>query len=222
MSFQSHITLHPNDSPADMQIRKDIPFWQSVDEHYRILQAQAIEAATVTAIEKTNQKWEATHRESLGQLKQVIRSLEEAIPLAYREMEEALAHMACTLTKKLMANLPIDAERMRAVVNEAIGELEKDTSLNIRLHPDDLALLAEQSKGKPDKLFERSEKIRFVTDETLTRGGCYIKTPFGDFDATMESKWARVLAAFNKKPPIPRTSLHVPENIETMDEGGKS
>jgi len=30
------------------------------------------------------------------------------------------------------------------------------------------------------------------------------------------------LAAFNKKPPIPRTSLHVPENIETMDEGGKS
>ncbi|MGA0409003.1 MAG: FliH/SctL family protein, partial [Limisphaerales bacterium] len=85
--------------------------------------------------------------ESLGQLRQVIRSLEEAIPLAYREMEEALAHIASTLTKKLMANLPIDAERMRAVVNEAIGELEKDTSLNIRLHPDDLACLLSSQKA---------------------------------------------------------------------------
>ena len=218
MNFQSQIVFSAVNNPAAMQIRKDIPFWQNVDEHYRIRQAQAVEAATAAAIEKTNQKWEATHREVLNQLKQITQSLEEAIPQAYREMEEALAHMACTLTKKLMADLPVDAERMRAVVNEAIGELEKDTSLNIRLHPEDLALLVEESEGNPGNLFQRSDKIRFVTDETLTRGGCYIKTPFGDFDATMESKWARVVAAFNKKTSKPQSSLHVPEDVKLMEE----
>ena len=63
-------------------------------------------------------------------------------------MEEALAHMACTLTRKLMANIPVDAERIKAVVSEAIGELERDAALQIRIHPDDLSLLSDGIEGK--------------------------------------------------------------------------
>ena len=116
--------------------------------------------------------------------------------------------MACTLTKKLMANIPVDAERIRAVVSVAIGELEREVALQVRIHPEDLALLSEGTNGNNLAIqFDRGEHLRFTPDENLTRGGCYIKNPFGDFDATMESKWARVVAAFHRRPQTPTKSL---------------
>ena len=76
----------------------------------------------------------------------------------------------------------------------------------------DLALLSNGIEGNQAKQFDRSENLRFIPDENLTRGGCYIKTPFGDFDATMESKWARVIEAFHRRP---KPQNHPPKNKPT-------
>ena len=166
------------------------------------------------ARQEAKDSFEVEHRALFEQVNSVVQNLEEAIPKAFREMEEALTHIACTLTKKLMANIPVDAERIRAVVSEAIGELEREAALQVRIHPEDLALLSEGTQGNnPAIQFDRGEHLRFTPDENLTRGGCYIKTPFGDFDATMESKWARVVAAFHRRPQTPTKSLETSQEV---------
>lgn len=215
MSLTEHsIRFGAGPVPLDMSIRKDVPFWESIEAHYRSIREKAIEDARKQARQEAKDCFEAEHRALFDQVNSLVQNLEEAIPKAFREMEEALTHMACTLTKKLMANIPVDAERIRAVVSEAIGELEREAALQVRIHPDDLALLSEGTQGNnPAIQFDRGEHLRFTPDENLTRGGCYIKTPFGDFDATMESKWARVVAAFHRRPQTPTKSLETPQEV---------
>ena len=215
MSITEHsICFGAGPVPLDMSIRKDVPFWESIEAHYRSIREKAIEDARKEACQEAKDSFEVEHRALFEQVNSLVQNLEEAIPKAFREMEEALTHMACTLTKKLMANIPVDSERIRAVVSEAIGELEREAALQVRIHPDDLALLSEGAKGNnPAIQFDRSENLRFIPDENLTRGGCYIKTPFGDFDATMESKWARVIAAFHRRP---KPQNNPPKNIPSV------
>ena len=215
MSITEHsIRFGAGPVPLDMSIRKDVPFWESIETHYRSIREKAIEDVRKEARQEAKDSFEVEHRALFEQVNSVVQNLEEAIPKAFREMEEALTHMACTLTKKLMANIPVDAERIRAIVSEAIGELEREAALQVRIHPEDLALLSEGIQGNnPAIQFNRGDHLRFTPDENLTRGGCYIKTPFGDFDATMESKWARVVAAFHRRPQTPTKSLETSQEI---------
>ena len=215
MSIAEHsIRFGAGPVPLDMSIRKDVPFWESIETHYRSIREKAIEDVRKEAHQEAKGSFEAEHRALFEQVNSVVQNLEEAIPKAFREMEEALTHMACTLTKKLMANIPVDAERIRAVVSEAIGELEREAALQVRIHPEDLALLSEGIQGNnPAIQFNRGDHLRFTPDENLTRGGCYIKTPFGDFDATMESKWARVVAAFQRRPQTPAKTLEASQKV---------
>jgi len=215
MSITEHsIRFGAGPVPLDMSIRKDVPFWESIETHYRSIREKAIEDVRKEAHQEAKGSFEAEHRALFEQVNSVVQNLEEAIPKAFREMEEALTHMACTLTKKLMANIPVDAERIRAVVSEAIGELEREAALQVRIHPEDLALLSEGIQGNnPAIQFNRGDHLRFTPDENLTRGGCYIKTPFGDFDATMESKWARVVAAFQRRPQTPAKTLEASQKV---------
>ncbi len=215
MSITEHsIRFGAGPVPLDMSIRKDVPFWESIETHYRSIREKAIEDVRKEAHQEAKDSFEVEHRALFEQVNSVVQNLEEAIPKAFREMEEALTHMACTLTKKLMANIPVDAERIRAVVSEAIGELEGEAALQVRIHPEDLALLSEGIQGNnPAIQFNRGDHLRFTPDENLTRGGCYIKTPFGDFDATMESKWARVVAAFQRRPQTPAKTLEASQKV---------
>ena len=215
MSITEHsIRFGAGPVPLDMSIRKDVPFWESIETHYRSIREKAIEDVRKEAHQEAKSSFEVEHRALFEQVNSVVQNLEEAIPKAFREMEEALTHMACTLTKKLMANIPVDAERIRAVVSEAIGELEREAALQVRIHPEDLALLSEGIQGNnPAIQFNRGDHLRFTPDENLTRGGCYIKTPFGDFDATMESKWARVVAAFQRRPQTPAKTLEASQKV---------
>ena len=215
MSITEHsIRFGAGPVPLDMSIRKDVPFWESIETHYRSIREKAIEDVRKEARQEAKDSFEVEHRALFEQVNSVVQNLEEAIPKAFREMEEALTHMACTLTKKLMANIPVDAERIRAVVSEAIGELEREAALQVRIHPEDLALLSEGIQGNnPAIQFNRGDHLRFTPDENLTRGGCYIKTPFGDFDATMESKWARVVAAFQRRPQTPAKTLEASQKV---------
>lgn len=215
MSITEHsIRFGAGPVPLDMSIRKDVPFWESIEAHYRSIREKAIADARKEARQEAKDSFEVEHRALFDQVNSLVQNLEEAIPKAFREMEEALTHMACTLTKKLMANIPVDAERIRAVVSEAIGELEREAALQVRIHPEDLALLSEGIQGNnPAIQFNRGDHLRFTPDENLTRGGCYIKTPFGDFDATMESKWARVVAAFQRRPQTPAKTLEASQKV---------
>ena len=176
--------------------------WDSVEAHYQNERQHDVKRAREEAEVNIRRQLEEEHREAALKIQGLIQSFQDAIPNAFKEMEQALAHMACTLTRKLVADVPVDAERMHAVISQALKELEKDAEVSIVIHPEDLELLKEESGQDSAASFNKEGKMKFESDAHLTRGGCYIKTPFGDFDATMESKWERIESLFHKQSEI--------------------
>lgn len=183
----------------EVVIQKKEDHWESIEAHFKNEHQQ--ESLRVRQEAETNirKQLEKEHQEKALQVHSIIQSFQEAIPAAFQEMEQALSHMACTLTRKLIADVPVDAERMHAVISQALKELENDSDVSIMIHPDDLDLITNESGQDPSEAFTQEGNLKFEPVSHLTRGGCYIKTPFGDFDATMETKWERIESLFHKQ-----------------------
>lgn len=180
-------------------IQKTEDHWDSIEAHYKNQAQQDSNRIRQESEEKIRKQLKQEHQEKALQVHGLIQSFQEAIPGAFQEMEQALSHMACTLTRKLIADVPVDAERMHAVISQALKELENDSNVLIKIHPEDLKLITNESGKDPATCFSKEGQLKFETDEHLTRGGCYIKTPFGDIDATLETKWDRIESLFHKQ-----------------------
>ncbi|MBT3596524.1 MAG: hypothetical protein HN505_11170 [Verrucomicrobia bacterium] len=194
-------TLDWTDSqiPVDVVIERTEDHWESIEKHFANERMQVSSRIRKEAENDIRKLLEEEHQERARKVHALIKSFEEAIPSAFKEMEQALPHMACTLTKKMIAEVPIDTDRMQAVISQAMKELDTDSEISISIHPADLELLRDESGEDPSLRFTNSGKLKFELDTNLTRGGCYIRTPFGDFDATMETKWKRIESLFQKQ-----------------------
>lgn len=194
-------TLDWTDSqiPVDVVIGRTEDHWESIEKHFANERMQVTSRIRKEAENDIRKLLEEEHQERARKVHALIKSFEEAIPSAFKEMEQALPHMACTLTKKMIAEVPIDTDRMQAVISQAMKELDTDSEISISIHPADLELLRDESGEDPSLRFTNSGKLKFKLDTNLTRGGCYIRTPFGDFDATMETKWKRIESLFQKQ-----------------------
>lgn len=215
MNTFSHTIQWPRDLPAtDVALADTECHWDSVLKHFESERTQEYARGRQEAAMEVRRQLEVEHQETALKVQHLIQSFEEAIPAAFQEMEQALSHMACAMTRKLLADVPVDAERMRAVVAQALEELSKDADLEIRMHPSDMELLQRESGGDPSVIFSHEGRMELVPDARLTRGGCYIKTPFGDFDATLESKWERIESLFRhqKEQPNPPSNSVSPGN----------
>ena len=185
--------------PVDVVIEKTEDHWESIEAHFANERTQVSSRVRKEAENEIRKLLEEEHQERARKVHALIKSFEEAIPSAFKEMEQALPHMACTLTKKMIAEVPIDTDRMQAVISQAMKELDTDSEISISIHPADLDLLRDESGEDPTQRFAHSGKLKFEMDTNITRGGCYIRTPFGDFDATMETKWKRIESLFSKQ-----------------------
>jgi flagellar biosynthesis/type III secretory pathway protein FliH len=197
----SHVVLEcPGSFPLrEVTLSMTESHWDSIKAHFKGQQERDFECNRRDLELEIRGQVEREHHESAMQIRDMIQSFQEAIPNAFLEMEQALSHMALTLTRKLVADIPLDAVRVRAVIAQALKELEKDVDTQIQLHPEDLALLGDALGENPAATFEHQAKIQFITDTSITRGGCYVKTPFGDFDSTVESKWEQIEALIEQQ-----------------------
>lgn len=117
----------------------------------------------------------------------ILQSLRDALTQVVRESETALINLSLEAARRVVANIPIDAPMVEAVVREALQQTQDTAEILIQLHPEDLSLLrktqAEVLNGLPDK-----GPLRFIGSSEVTRGGCLVQTRFGVIDARREVK----------------------------------
>lgn len=117
----------------------------------------------------------------------VLDSLRNVVPQVVREAEQTLAALTLEIARKLVADLPIQAELVEAVVRDALGQVEQASEFTVLLHAEDLALLQRlQSPLLASGNDARS--IEFRSSQEVTRGGCIVQTRFGTVDARRETK----------------------------------
>ncbi|QTQ30868.1 Flagellar assembly protein [Aromatoleum bremense] len=143
---------------------------------------------------------EAGYREGAEQAQQeamriaaLADALDEALARLDRDVAEELVGLAMEVARRMVRNaLAEQPEAVIETVRMALNQLPQ-AQARIHLHPDDVALvrayLAEQSgHGHPT----------LIDDDAISRGGCLVQTAGSQLDATLETRWRRVLETLGR------------------------
>ena len=151
--------------------------------------------------------WRQGRREAAALLegeRVALKALVAGMNEVMQDFEQSLANdvlsMSLELAKLIVRqSLRVKPEAVVAVVREAVESLPGVSDQTVLLvHPAD-AVLIRMAAENDRALGELPWKI--VEDEHIERGGCRLETPTTEVDATLETRWRRVLAALGRDDP---------------------
>ncbi|NUZ05937.1 FliH/SctL family protein [Piscinibacter koreensis] len=122
----------------------------------------------------------------------LVQSIGSQLDGLQQDMAQSLAVTAIHLARQIVrSELTGRPEAVVRVAQEAVDALILSARhVTLRVHPDDHALIAE---GAAEVIEARGARV--VDDASVTRGGCIVESNIGLIDATLESRWRRVVAS---------------------------
>lgn len=113
-------------------------------------------------------------------------------------MADAMARSALLLARQVLrSELRSHPAQVSAVAREALETvLMSARQIVVRVHPDDLALVAD---GAGEALQSRGARLQ--ADASIQRGGCLVVSDAGTIDATIDARWARAADAIGQAVP---------------------
>ncbi|MFN0313495.1 MAG: flagellar assembly protein FliH [Burkholderiales bacterium] len=131
-----------------------------------------------------------------------LKGLMDSLGLLRQELEKDLAGEVLSLSlelAKLMIrqSLALNPEAVLAVLREVMGALPGLSQQTVlHLHPDDAALVKPLLAADPT-LAQITWKVS--EDSRIERGGCRLETPQSEVDASMATRWSRLVAVLGKE-----------------------
>ena len=129
-------------------------------------------------------------RAEAAKLQAVAQSAGAALEALGGQLAERTTALAIAIARQIVRDeLGARPEAVLAVVTEALAMLPASgPRIQIAVNPEDAALIAQHLPQHADP-----ETWRLAEDRNIRRGGCRILGANGDVDATLESRWQRVL-----------------------------
>jgi flagellar assembly protein FliH len=108
------------------------------------------------------------------------------------EGAEAVLNLALSIARQVIRReIAIDAEAVLPPLREAVAAvIDQQSHPRVHMNPQDFARLRNDLEA--DGMFKG---CRLIPDPGIGRGGCRVETGQSEVDATVESRWQRVLAA---------------------------
>lgn len=139
--------------------------------------------------------FEKGRREAQQEMAEYVEQAAEVLDEAKRSREaylgentEALIEVAGELAEHIVRDhVEVDPDTAERVVRSALDEIEDVRTITVVLSPDDAEALREV-KDVFTQEHPHLEKITVTADEKMERGGCKIRTDFGDVQGTLEGQ----------------------------------
>lgn len=123
----------------------------------------------------------------------ILRAIERALPTVAAQCEKELLALALQVARRAVHEMPISAELIEATLRAGLAELQSATEYQVRLNPEDHALLQSiQSQLLPPP---GSSKVSFAADPAIARAGCVIQTRHGAVELNREKVFQKMEAA---------------------------
>lgn len=125
-------------------------------------------------------------RQTSAQIGALVISFDREFEALEQQLAASVARIAVRLARQVVrSEVSAQPELVARVAQEAIGAvLASARAVTVRVHPDDLPLVAE---GAADALAARA--ARLVADAAIERGGCRVDSDVGSVDARIETRW---------------------------------
>lgn len=154
--------------------------------------------------------YEAGHREGMAagyqdglakaqaeaeRLCQLIDGLESAMKGLEQELGHELLALSLDIAKQMLRQaLKVKPELLLAVIRSAMESLPQNIQHpHIHLHPEDAVLVRELMSAELTHA-----GWRLVEDARIGRGGCLIETSAAEVDASLPSRWQRIVTALGQ------------------------
>ena len=133
------------------------------------------------------------------QLTKLVHAMDGALDALGAEVAEEVATLAIALARQMVSEtLDAQPEAVVAVVREALQQVPQG-KVRIHLHPEDVKLVR---KHLDDQL--ETGHHHLIEDTAVTRGGCRLEATGCDIDATVQTRWERVLSGIGRgEAPMP-------------------
>lgn len=110
-------------------------------------------------------------RDALAVLDDALRDTRQQSDPWTANAQENVCALAVAVARHIVGReLQLDAGIVRELVVRALAELPLDQPVTIRLHPEDLRIIAEANPGAVDRT-----ELQWVPDPRLLRGGCLLE-----------------------------------------------
>ncbi len=130
------------------------------------------------------------------QLHTLVENLDTALKQLDQDVAEEIVALAIEMTSQMVKrSIAAHPENIVDLVREALQQLPQ-VRATVHIHPEDAALvreyLGEQMSHHEHRIYE---------DEDLTRGGCTIEAEGATLDATVQTRWRRIMETMNADDP---------------------
>jgi len=100
--------------------------------------------------------------------------------------EEELLLLITTMVDRLVHHeVSVNPRVIQACLQGALAFVVEKSMVKVHLHPNDFNRIKEASMENP-ALLEGKNRIELMEDGSISEGGCFLETDFGDVDATLE------------------------------------
>ncbi len=180
-----------------------------------------LEQLQARAVEEGREEGYAHGQAQLQEELRNIHALMEHGSAAWHALHETAANQLLNLALELSRHIlrqeiATRPEVILPVVHEAIDTLTDNGShAHLMVHPEDAALIR---KHLVDELKQGGWKV--IEDARVQRGGCRINTSHGEVDATIETRWNRMVNALGRNLPWHSPASELTVNPATHEENG--
>ena len=166
---------------------------QAHEEGYQAGYAEGAQKARDEEQKARNE--EQTARDETQRLAGIIEAMDKELQHVDQQVAQNLLDLSMEIAKQLLRQaLKVKPELLLSVVSEAIGELPHFSQhAHLILHPSDAELVRSKMGEQLDhtgwKIFE---------DAQLERGGCRIETAHSEIDASLDTRWKRIVSSIGQ------------------------
>lgn len=131
--------------------------------------------------------YEEGHEEGLQTVAEKVIAFEKMKEEFYNEAEEKIIKLVMMISEKVIGKIVQDSkEAIKSVVRQALESALGERIL-IRLSPEDYKII-KSAESEFSEMLDRTKRINFKEDESISQGGCLVETEVGTIDARLETQ----------------------------------
>ncbi|MCB1914302.1 MAG: flagellar assembly protein FliH [Rhodocyclaceae bacterium] len=150
---------------------------------------QIYESARKSGFDAGYEEGTARGRVEAMQLHSLVENMDQAMQALDTDIAQELLDVSIEIARHLIRReLREFPESVLDTVREALQQFPQNNAM-VHLHPEDAALIREYLGEQVAHLGHR-----IIEDEAIGRGGCRLEASGSELDATLETRWKRILA----------------------------
>ncbi len=125
--------------------------------------------------------------EKINMAVQLIKALQDQRDVVHRQHEEDLLSLIRVMVERLVGHeVSVNPLVIRNCLQKAMEFVVEDCSVKVHLSPDDFQHIKEVTLDDPFFL-EGTRRVELLEDPSVSSGGCFLETDFGEIDARIEN-----------------------------------